>query len=117
MLPLDGIGDYVDINAVVNPWQAIIVIVFIFAVLIWPSLTAMNSVKRVEKSLTQNNGGSSVKDQMDRIEQVQGEHGKKLETLDKHIEWSAGYVQDQEAFLDTLACRVPRYADTEEEKS
>ena len=113
MFPLEGISDYVDINAVVNPWQALVVVVLIFAVLIWPSMSARQSVRRVEKTLTENNGGSTVKDAMDRIEKVQAEQGKKLATLDEHIEWSTNYVKDTEALLDGLACRIPgtRYAE------
>lgn len=114
MLPLEGISDYVDITSVVNPWQALIVVVFIFAVLIWPSMSAMNSVKRVEKTLTSNNGGSSVKDAMDRIEQTQADHSKKLETLDEHIEWSAAYVKENDALLASLPCRAPRRAEIED---
>lgn len=110
MLPLEGISDYVDLNAVVNPWQALVVVVLIFAVLIWPSLSARQSVRRVEQTLTKNNGGSTLKDAMDRIERTQAEHGKKL---DDHVEWSADYVKDTEALLDGLACRIPgtRYAE------
>lgn len=105
MIPLEGIGDFVDINSVVNPWQAIVVAVLIFALLIWPSMSAQRSVKRVEKTLTQNNGGSSVKDALDELKAVQRKQGVRqakiqraqtaqTKKLDEHIDWSEQYVKD-----------------------
>jgi cytoskeletal protein RodZ len=113
MHPLEGLTDFVDINAVVNPWQAMVVVVGIFALLIWPSMSARQSVKRVEKTLTENNGGSSVKDANDRIEaslaelrETQVSHGK---ALTEHVEWSEGYVKDTAQRLKTLEdCGSPR---------
>lgn len=97
-LPLDGINDYVDISAVVNPWQAAVVIVLIFALLIWPSLSARQSAKRIEKSITENNGGASVKDYLDRLEAK----------LDQHLEWSDSYVREQDDRLKALEDARPK---------
>jgi hypothetical protein len=105
-LPLEGVKDWVDIELVVNPWQAIVLCVLIFALLIWPSLSARSSAKRVEKSLTTNNGGSTTKDALDEIRRVQATivatqeaHGEKLDT---HITWSEGYVKGVGERLDKL---------------
>lgn len=92
MLPLDGLNDYIDITAIVNPWQALVVCLLVFALLIWPQLSARQTVRRIETTLTTNNGGSTVKDQMDRLEKKLGEH----------IEWSEGYVKDTSERLDAL---------------
>lgn len=94
-MPMDGLNDYIDVTAVVNPWQAAIVIALIFAVLIWPSLSARQSTKRIEKSLTENNGGASVKDYLDRLEAK----------LDQHLAWSDTYVQEQDERLKRLEGR------------
>jgi hypothetical protein len=90
--PLEGVHDYVDLSLIVNPWQAMVATVAIFALLIWPQMSARQSVKRVEKSLTENNGGSSVKDRFDKLERL----------LNAHIEWSEGYVREQDERLDKL---------------
>ena len=97
MLPLEGVGDFVDITLVQNPWQALVVVVVVFALLIWPTMSARQSVKRIEHTLTSNNGGSTVKDANDRIEKKLSDLGSKL---DNHIEWSEGHVQET---LDRLA--------------
>lgn len=99
LLPLEGVKDFVDIDLVVNPWQAIVLCVLIFAVLIWPSMSARSSARRIEKTLTTNNGGSTTKDQMDRIERTLASHGEKL---DSHITWSAGHVAKVDERLDKL---------------
>lgn len=103
-LPLEGVGDYVDLNLIVNPWQAVVACVVIFAVLIYPSMSARQTVRRVEKTLTTNNGGSTVKDQNDRIERTLADLGKKL---DEHVEWSATYVKETEARMNERAVPTP----------
>lgn len=94
MFPLEGVHDYVDLSLIVNPWQAVVAVAVIFALLVWPQLSARQITKRVEKTLTQNNGGGSVKDQMDRIEKVQTEQAEKF---DKHIIWSEGIADRVDA--------------------
>lgn len=87
MIPLEGLDDYVDITAIINPWQALVVCVFFLAVIVWPgvqSILTNKKVKEVQKTLTTNNGGSTVKDQNDRIEKK----------LDDHLEWSENFVRN-----------------------
>ena len=109
MWPLEGLGDYVDITAVVNGWQALVIVFAMFAMMIWPGIVSMlnrKAMKRVEKTLTENNGGSSVKDQMDRIEEKQVAQGKKL---DDHIVWSEGYVTDVGERLTAIEGKKPKH--------
>ena len=101
MFPLEGVSDYVDITLIVNPWQAIVATVAIFALLIWPGLSARQSSKRVEGTLTTNNGGSTVKDQLDRLEKG----------LSEHVEWSENYVKETSDRLDAIATTGRRYVD------
>lgn len=68
----------IDINLVVNPWQAMVVVALIFATMIWPSLSASISSKRIERSITKNNGGNSVVDRFDKLD-------AKLTALDKRL--------------------------------
>lgn len=75
----------IDIGSIDNVWQAIVVIALIAAVLVVPQGMAWMQAKRsavavneVKKTLTTNNGGSHVKDSLDRIE-------KHLETLDTRV--------------------------------
>lgn len=87
MIPLKGLDDYVDITAIINPWQALVVCVFFLAVIVWPGIQSIltnRKVKEVQKTLTTNNGGSTVKDQNDRIEKK----------LDDHLEWSENFVRN-----------------------
>jgi hypothetical protein len=64
----------------------------------------LNTLKKdttnVLATLTQNNGGSTVKDQLDKIEK----------SLKDHIEWSEGYVKDTGERLDALERTGKRYA-------
>ncbi|MBK7823559.1 MAG: hypothetical protein IPJ61_21470 [Tessaracoccus sp.] len=109
LVPLEGIGDYVDITAVVNGWQALVIIVLVFAVLIWPGIISMlnrRSMKDIKKTLTENNGGSSVKDALDSIKAVQATQGKKLED---HINWSEGYVKDVGVRLEKLEAKPVKH--------
>lgn len=109
LIPLEGIGDYVDISAVVNPWQAVVIIVLIFAVLIWPSMSARASAKKIEKSLTTNNGGSTTKDALDSIKATLSDQNATMATqgekLDTHIEAAAQRAADMAARLARLEHR------------
>ena len=104
--PLEGLGDYVDITAVVNPWQAVVVVVLIFALLIYPSMSARGSAKRIEKSLTTNNGGSTTKDALDEIKTTLGAQNETMAEqgikLDTHIEASDQRAADVAARLARL---------------
>lgn len=61
----------------ISTWpQAVVTIVLILAILVVPSVLSYlgnQRIKAVERSLTTNNGGSHVKDQLDRIEESQDE--------------------------------------------
>lgn len=98
-MPADGINDYVDLTLVVNPWQALVICALIFALLIWPSLANRQVAKRIEKSITETNGGHSVVDRFDQLD-------KKIDALDEkvveHITWSDGYVAEQAQKLHDL---------------
>ena len=99
MYPLEGVGDLVDITLVQNPWQAIVVVVIVFALLIWQARSASQSAKRVERTLTTNNGGSTVKDANDRIERTLEQI---TETLNSHIKWSEEYVKEAAERVEAL---------------
>lgn len=80
--------DQIDLTAVVNPWQALVVLALIFALVIWPSIAAWVQAKRsasavhdVKQTLTTNNGGSHIKDALDRIERSQADQGAVLDDL------------------------------------
>ena len=67
------------------------------------------TVDEIKKTLTTNNGGSHIKDQLDRIEEVQLEQAKLMaadsQKLSDHMEWSAEYVRNTEGRLDGLYCQ------------
>ena len=89
----------------------------------WKWLSAVNArqkstgdaVDEIKKTLTTNNGGSHIKDQLDRIEKIQAEQAVLLaadsQKLTDHMEWSAGYVKETKETLDRLPCqeRVGRH--------
>ncbi|MFT4225300.1 hypothetical protein [Micropruina sp.] len=110
-MPQDGVHDYVDLTLIVNPWQAIVALAVVFALLIWPQLSARSSVRRVEKTLTTNNGGSHIKDQMDRIEAEVHGIAKAQKATDKkladHLTWSDGFVQDVDRRVEQLESGEP----------
>lgn len=55
-------------------------------------------VDRLVTSVTQNNGGASVKDYLDRLEKK----------LDEHLAWSDGYVREQDDRLKALEDPRPK---------
>lgn len=80
----------VDISTVLTWPQATVAVFMILCVLVVPQIGAWIQARRsasavndVKKTLTTNNGGSHVKDSLDRIERNQAEQGHKLDT---HIE-------------------------------
>ena len=60
----------------------------IFGLLFWPQISAWQSVKKIQKSLSGEQRGASVKDYLDRNEKSHAELAKKLTD---HITWSEGY--------------------------
>lgn len=67
------------------------------------------TVDEIKKTLTTNNGGSHIKDQLDRIEMVQARQAELMaadsQKLSDHMEWSAEYVRNTEERLDGLYCQ------------
>lgn len=96
MIPLEGISDYVDITAVVNPWQAIVICVFLIALLVWPGIQSIltnRKVKEVSRTLTTNNGGSTVKDQLDRFETILTDHIEKSGEFHRKIDERVAVIE------------------------
>ena len=69
-----------------------------------------DTVDEIKKTLTTNNGGSHIKDQLDRIEKVQAEQAKLMaadsQKLDDHLAWSEGYVKETKELLESLPCEL-----------
>ena len=74
----------IDLNYVTNPWQMVVAVVIVLAILVWPGVLAVLQNRRIEKTLTQNNGGSSLKDQLDRIEGTVTGLDKRVKKLEQH---------------------------------
>lgn len=112
--PVDGSGIPSPID--VQSWpQAIVMIALILAVMVVPAVIgymnnrlvkgvkadaeeARDAAKAVKTSITENNGGGSVKDRFDRLE------GK----LDAHLDWSEGKVGEIDQRLAALEKPAPR---------
>lgn len=68
----------------ITTWKGVVVA----ALLLAPTLLTAwgnRSVKNVEKTLTTNNGGSHIKDSLDRIEARQVTQEKRLDTLEASV--------------------------------
>ena len=69
-----------------------------------------DTVDEIKKTLTTNNGGSHIKDQLDRIEEVQLEQAKLMaadsQKLLDHLVWSEGYVWETKELLESLPCEL-----------
>ena len=74
-----------------------------------------DTVDEIKKTLTTSNGGSHIKDQLDRIEKVQLDQAKLMaadsQKLVDHLIWSEGYVKETKEQLERLPCeqRVGRH--------
>ena len=68
------------------------------------------TVDEIKKTLTTNNGGGHIKDQLDRIEKVQLEQAKLMaadsQKLLDHLVWSEGYVKETKELLESLPCEL-----------
>ena len=68
-----------------------------------------DTVDQIKSTLTTNNGGSHIKDQLDRIEEIQRKQAEMMaadsQKLTDHINWSTTYVQETKASLDQLPCQ------------
>ena len=69
-----------------------------------------DTVDEIKKTLTTNNGGGHIKDQLDRIEKVQLEQAKLMaadsQRLTDHIAWSESYVRETKELLESLPCEL-----------
>lgn len=95
--------DQIDLSAVVNPWQALVLVVLILCIMVVPQVGAWVQARRsaaavheVRTTLQQANGGGSVRDSLDRIERRQREQGDQLtavvqrvEALERRRRWKA----------------------------
>ncbi|MCV2395911.1 hypothetical protein OEB99_16470 [Actinotalea sp. M2MS4P-6] len=79
----------VDITIVTSWPQAVVATVIVFALLVWPGIAAWLTSRRTNRVLTTNNGGSHVKDQLDRIEADTKDNSVAIATLagrfDEHL--------------------------------
>lgn len=73
----------IDLNYVTNPWQMVVAVIIVFAVLVWPGVLAVLQNRRIERQFV-NNGGSTLKDQLDRIEGTVTGLDKRVKKLEQH---------------------------------
>ena len=68
------------------------------------------TVDQIKNTLTTNNGGSHIKDQLDRIEDVQRKQAETMaadsQRLSDHLEGSALFVQETQVHLNQLPCQL-----------
>ena len=114
MIPLESGFDPLAFES----WEQITaLLIIVTGGIIWKWLSAMNSrqkatgetVDQIKSTLTTNNGGSHIKDQLDRIEEIQRKQAEMMaadsQKLLDHIDWSTGYVQEAKLLLDQLPCQ------------
>lgn len=84
--------EHVNIAQIINWPQAIVAIVLILVLLVWPGIMAWIQAKRsavavnkVHETMTNPNGGDSVKDALNRIEQRQEDQGLALAGLGERM--------------------------------
>ena len=81
------------------------------------------TVDQIKRTLTTNNNGSHIKDQLDRIEKVQFEQAKLMavdsQKLDDHLIWSENYVNETKELLESLPCelKIGRHYFDDDEKT
>ena len=80
-------------------------------------------VDEIKKTLTTTNGGSHIKDQLDRIEKIQLEQAKLMaadsQKLLDHLVWSDVYVRETKELLESLPCelKIGRHYFDDDEKT
>lgn len=100
-------------------WEQITaLLIIVTGGIVWKWLSSMSSrqkatgetVDQIKSTLTTNNGGSHIKDQLDRIEKVQLEQAKLMaadsQKLLDHLIWSEGYVKETKELLEALPCEL-----------
>ena len=82
-----------------------------------------DTVDEIKKTLTTNNGGGHIKDQLDRIEKVQLEQAKLMaadsQKLLDHLIRSESYVNETKDLLESLPCelKIGRHDFDDDEKT
>lgn len=98
--------DYTVVGAILTWPQATVAVVLTFAVMVWPGMfiylnarrvkaeaaSARQEVQEVKATLTTNNGGSTVKDSLDRIERNQIEFQRSLMAQHDRLEALEDYL-------------------------
>ena len=114
MIPLETAIDPLAFESWV---QIAALLIIVTGGIIWKWLSAMNSrqkatgetVDQIKSTLTTNNGGNHIKDQLDRIEEIQRKQAEMMaadsQKLLDHMAWSESYVQDTKTILDQLPCQ------------
>ena len=115
MIPLETAVDPLAFES----WEQITaLLIIVTGGIVWKWLSSMSShqkatgetVDQIKSTLTTNNGGSHIKDQLDRIEKVQLEQAKLMaadsQKLLDHLVWSEGYVRETKELLESLPCEL-----------
>ncbi len=114
MIPLETAVDPLSFE---NWIQIAALLILVTGGVTWKWLSTMGAKQKetgatvddIKKTLTTNNGGGHIKDQLDRIEKVQAEQAKLMaadsQKLSDHMEWSAGYVKETKEMLAQLPCQ------------
>lgn len=120
MIPLESGFDPLAFES----WEQITaLLIIVTGGIVWKWLSSMSSrqkatgetVDQIKSTLTTNNGGSHIKDQLDRIEEIQRKQALLLaadsQKLTDHMAWSESYVRETKDILDRLPCqeRVGRH--------
>ena len=114
MITLETVTDPLAFDSWV---QVAALVVLVTGGISWKWLSTMKTdqeatskvVDDIKKTLTTNNGGGHVKDQLDRIEKVQAEQAQLMaadsQKLLDHIDWSTGYMKETSDRMDNLLCQ------------
>lgn len=114
MTPLETVLDPLAFNSWVQVTALLIIVV---GGISWKWLGTMKArqqetgevVDEIKKTLTTNNGGSHIKDQLDRIEKIQEQQAALMaadsQKLVDHVDWSTQYVRETSQRLDGLSCQ------------
>lgn len=99
-------------------WEQITaLLIIVTGGIVWKWLSSMSSrqkatgetVDQIKSTLTTNNGGSHIKDQLDRIEEIQRKQAELMaadsQKLTDHMVWSENYVKDTQLLIDQLPCQ------------
>ena len=128
MIPLDSGFDPLAFES----WEQITaLLIIVTGGIVWKWLSSMSSrqketgdtVDEIKSTLTTNNGGGHIKDQLDRIEKVQLEQAKLMaadsQKLLDHLIWSESYVNETKELLESLPCelKIGRHYFDDDEKT